>query len=766
MRNRAAQTIKNFFGEIKYYVNSMKEDYVKSEAYHRLWIIGNGFDSSCQLPTSYMVFFEFYLTHTKSVSKHRQVIEKFRDRLARERDYDSSKILWSDLERKLGDITREFTKIEEFRAFAADIHNRLNQYLELVDMIAKVLHDPSSNKKPSFETRKFITRTINNIASIVVNSQSAIVPESDIYLELEKIIENSIAGSPNQRVDLYSNAKSFFSKADVHNDVFFVLNFTHNFENFITALFPNATPRFFYLHGEAEKGNTVMGVASALQIRNIKFFLNKSFRNDFVKANRCNSYSEILNEVGYGVLNGYQPSEIHIFGCSFGPLETKKFSLGGADGFLWWCIFNPLIKHRLAKCVVYNYLRSNYEASEINPDSDVDGRLAGAREILQRNKAQAPPYPLISFAPFFGKKLMKNNLKKYLQRFAFIFTNDDLHNCDEFSISLNEKNNYIIIEKAKKPYDVKPNTVDDDDNRNPLNTLVGLTTVKKEIFGLDAFSKIKNERQKRSITNDATRDSMSLHMVFTGNPGTGKTTVARLIGQIYKNIGLLSSGQVVEVDRSGLVAKYIGQTEDKAIAVINRSKGGVLFVDEAYELGDNRENDNFGIRAMETIAKVMEDNRDDVVVIIAGYKEQLEALLSINAGIRSRFNIWVDFPDYTPDECLAIWNCFCSQFNYYSSYAADQKVLEYYQARLAFCTRYKRRTGMDAKFANGREVRNLFEKARISHATRLSGRNIEDVSDRELKEIDEFDVPTYIAPATRIKKKAKAANLTNPPQFG
>jgi SpoVK/Ycf46/Vps4 family AAA+-type ATPase len=165
-----------------------------------------------------------------------------------------------------------------------------------------------------------------------------------------------------------------------------------------------------------------------------------------------------------------------------------------------------------------------------------------------------------------------------------------------------------------------------------LESLVGLTTIKEDVKELMAFVKIQKLRQDSGLKSVP----VSLHLVFTGNPGTGKTTVARIIGRLYKQIGVLSQGQLVEVDRSGLVAGYVGQTALKTQEQIKKAMGGVLFIDEAYALA--QKDDAFGQEAIDTVLKAMEDHRDDLVVIVAGYTKPMEKFINSNPGLKSRFN--------------------------------------------------------------------------------------------------------------------------------
>ena len=239
-----------------------------------------------------------------------------------------------------------------------------------------------------------------------------------------------------------------------------------------------------------------------------------------------------------------------------------------------------------------------------------------------------------------------------------------------------------------------------------LEELIGLDEVKKEVKSLINLIKIRKLREANGLPNSA----MSLHMVFLGNPGTGKTTVARLIAGLYGAIGVLSRGHLIEVDRSGLVAGYVGQTALKTQEVIQSALGGVLFIDEAYSLASGGEND-FGREAIETLLKAMEDHREDLVVIVAGYDEPMERFIDSNPGLQSRFNKYMYFPDYKGEELLAMFRSRCGK----NGYAMTPEAEEY--AKAYFEDMYQNR---DDNFGNGRDVRNRFEDMVSRQANRLA----------------------------------------------
>ena len=239
-----------------------------------------------------------------------------------------------------------------------------------------------------------------------------------------------------------------------------------------------------------------------------------------------------------------------------------------------------------------------------------------------------------------------------------------------------------------------------------LDSLVGLDEVKKDVKSLVNLMKVRKLRQENGLPVPP----MSLHMVFMGNPGTGKTTVARLISGLYAAIGVLSKGQLVEVDRSGLVAGYVGQTALKTQEVIKSALGGVLFIDEAYSLSSGGEND-FGREAIETILKAMEDHRDDLIVIVAGYSGPMGDFLSSNPGLESRFNKYFTFPDYTGEQLMAIFSAQCNK-NGYKLTEESEKA-----ARELFDRLYEER---NENFGNGRDVRNRFEDMIVRQSNRVA----------------------------------------------
>ena len=260
--------------------------------------------------------------------------------------------------------------------------------------------------------------------------------------------------------------------------------------------------------------------------------------------------------------------------------------------------------------------------------------------------------------------------------------------------------------------------------QHSLENMIGLKSVKKDLTSVINAQKIDQMRRQRNLKVNNQR---SLHMVFTGNPGTGKTTVARLLAQIYRELGVSRTGKFVETDRSKLVGQYIGHTAKIVQDTVQDALGGVLFIDEAYTLIPEDSARDFGPEAIDTLLKEMEDHRDDLIVIVAGYTKEMERFIHANPGLKSRFNKFIEFPDYTGDEMYEIFQLFCKQQQCCLADDTKPYLRDFFQ-RL-----YQNRGD---NFSNGRMVRNLFEKAERAMSDRLAqNANLSYMTNEELQTI-------------------------------
>jgi len=276
-----------------------------------------------------------------------------------------------------------------------------------------------------------------------------------------------------------------------------------------------------------------------------------------------------------------------------------------------------------------------------------------------------------------------------------------------------------------------------DDLLSELDNLVGLNRVKSEIKGLIQFIKVQELRRQKEISIS----KPSLHSVFYGSPGTGKTTIARLYGQLLSAMGLLSKGHLVETDRSGLVGGYVGQAAIKTDEKIKEAMGGILFIDEAYSLaGDEDSHWDYGEEAIAILLKRMEDYRDDLVVIVAGYPEPMARFLSSNEGLRSRFSTYIHFEDYSPQELAEIFKRLCEKENYIPTVDALDFVFSSIDYNYSI---------RDKTFGNARFIRNLFETVIKNQAIRI-GETINEPTLDELKTILPSDIPFVTPTDTKV----------------
>ncbi|MCP4124495.1 MAG: AAA family ATPase [Bacteroidetes bacterium] len=265
-----------------------------------------------------------------------------------------------------------------------------------------------------------------------------------------------------------------------------------------------------------------------------------------------------------------------------------------------------------------------------------------------------------------------------------------------------------------------------DDVMGELNQLIGLNNIKSDIESLINFLKIQKAREATGLSGT----DRTLHAVFMGPPGTGKTTVARLLARIYKHLGYISNGHLVETDRAGLVAGYIGQTAIKVDEVVTTALDGVLFIDEAYALDRGDQGRDFGNEAVETLLKRMEDHRKDLVVIVAGYPNEMERFIESNPGLQSRFNRYFKFNHYNGEELLNIFKLFANKADFVLDSEAEEKLSFIFDGMFA---------DKDEHFGNARVARNLFEEIVARQANRIV--SIKELSKEVLMTLKEPDIP-------------------------
>ena len=318
----------------------------------------------------------------------------------------------------------------------------------------------------------------------------------------------------------------------------------------------------------------------------------------------------------------------------------------------------------------------------------------------------------------------RSDTKKISELYQHIYILQHVHRRNKITPMLKELSDTLacylgysyISEIFEKEADKKKNS-SLDELMNELNQLVGLSKVKEEVRRLVIYQKIQAKRKESGLKVS----KRTLHMAFMGNPGTGKTTVARIVGRMYYQLGLLSKGHFTEVSRTDLIAGYQGQTALKVKNVIEKAKGGVLFIDEAYSITENDNTDSYGRECLTELTKALEDSRDDLIVIVAGYTEPMNHFFESNPGLRSRFNYFINFENYSSTELLDIFETLARKDDYHIDDKLKEVLLNYFNEKLESNL---------INFSNGRFVRNLYENLIMNQAVRLN--QSEDVNLKEL----------------------------------
>jgi Cdc6-like AAA superfamily ATPase len=395
------------------------------------------------------------------------------------------------------------------------------------------------------------------------------------------------------------------------------------------------------------------------------------------------------------------------------------------EGFINYDKVSDEIKERLSSYMqfLYNTLiaegvmkerrlrpREESQAPKINPIEDKDRQPEKTKQVSEFD-AVSGKFVTKDTITSSGYKLIKKRADDVSQYANFI--------SDEEKDSTKRGKNKVGANRHDGYSDDVELSLDDLIKK--LKSLTGLVTVKEDVMHLVNIIKVRKLREMKGYRCP----EMSFHLVFTGNPGTGKTTVARLIARIYKQLGVVSRGQFVEVDRSGLVDHSPGGTAIKTTAVIDKAVGGILFIDEAYTLTSYKDVGDYGQEAVDTLLKRMEDDRDDLIVIVAGYTDRMHEFIESNPGLRSRFNKYIYFTDYTSSELMEIFKLMCKENDYVLTDNAAF-IAETYLRGLA--------DDKTENFANARLVRNYFERCVDRQATRIC----------DDAEINEDDLVTFI----------------------
>lgn len=464
------------------------------------------------------------------------------------------------------------------------------------------------------------------------------------------------------------------------------------------------------------------------------------------KVNDCLLYAENITNQGYGAEGQLSVREMLKF--DFLQFLGFLYESDGSDGraeieFIreYLGIFMTIeqfMKFRYDRCMAPDFINTVPRSLTYFVKSDLSGHARRTNEGLSKSRYIVSVFGSLGreFAALNGISVTEvSNLSNYTIMLENYLKEFALYSSGQPNEEINLKKLTGAVRNANKLDIRKPaantgSTSEQDSETleqlmEELNALTGLEAVKQDITNIINLIKVKKLRESRGMK----QPNISLHLVFSGNPGTGKTTVARLLARIYKKLGVVRTGQLVEVDRSNLVEGYVGQTATKTAEVIESALGGILFIDEAYTLTSNKGEKDFGQEAVDTLLKAMEDKRDDLIVIVAGYTDLMEEFVNSNPGLKSRFNKYIFFQDYTGEQLYEIFLSMCSKQEYTLDDEAGQYVLDYLVYRVR---------KHDKNFANAREARNYMERCISRQATRIV--EIEDIDDATIRTFTYSDV--------------------------
>ena len=372
------------------------------------------------------------------------------------------------------------------------------------------------------------------------------------------------------------------------------------------------------------------------------------------------------------------------------------------------CLKNP-------HCPKMNSMNEKYKLELLNNASKVDALFDSAGEIIVHVKKIADEKDEFAVLWLLSKiNNLTDSADKNLRRVLSELYNSLLLFWGNFKIDEMSKGEQISSDEKSL-----------EELQAELNSYVGLRTVKETVDNLIAFHTVQKLREGKHLKNAKS----TLHMAFIGNPGTGKTTVARIVGQMYKQIGLLSRGHFIEVSRTDLIAGYQGQTALKVKKVIEKAKGGVLFIDEAYSITENSSSDSYGRECLTELTKALEDYRDDLVVIVAGYKNPMKQFFESNPGLKSRFNTFIEFDDYDAQQLTEIFENMCCHADYSVSEELKLKVEDYFSEQV---------NNKSDDFSNGRLARNIYDNLILNHAKRVITYKLPTKEDLSLLKLEDW----------------------------